>query len=167
MDDVFFMEKALEQARISLDTGGFPVGAVLAHEDGILAKAARYGPIWDHPDEVNHAEIIALQDLTSIGWAPHPSKISLYCTLEPCLMCYAALILTGIGRIVYAYEDVMGGGTSCDLTTVGPLYAPQRPDIISGVLRQESLSLFKEYFSSPDNTYWRDSLLAEHALNAY
>jgi tRNA(adenine34) deaminase len=38
------------------------------------------------------------------------STVTMYCTMEPCLMCFSAILLSGIGRIVYAYEDVMGGG---------------------------------------------------------
>jgi tRNA(adenine34) deaminase len=166
MDDVYFMEKALERARIALDAGEFPVGAVLVHGDRVLAHGRRAGTTGGRPNEVEHAEIGALRSLADLPEAPEPGKMTMYCTMEPCLMCYAALILTGIGRIVYAYEDAMGGGTGCDLTSAGPLYAPRRPEIVPYVLRRKSLALFKAFFEASQNTYWRDSLLADYTLNA-
>jgi tRNA(adenine34) deaminase len=84
--------------------------------------------------------------------------------MEPCLMCFAALMLTGIGTIVYAYEDVMGGGTACDLDCLPPLYKQRRPRIIAGILRQASLERFRAFFADPQNDYWRDSLLASYTL---
>lgn len=79
-------------------------------------------------------------------------------------MCYSAIMLAGIGRIVYAYEDAMGGGTSCRLDSLPPLYGQRKPVIIPGVLRKESLALFKSFFSNPDNGYWKDSLLEKYTM---
>ena len=85
--------------------------------------------------------------------------------MEPCLMCYAALILAGIGKIVYAYEDVMGGGISCELSLLKPLYSNSPITVVADVLRTESLKLFQAYFSNPVNNYWKNSLLAEYTLD--
>ena len=80
-------------------------------------------------------------------------------------MCLGALILSGIGTVVYAYEDVMGGGTRCDLKRLTPLYQNHPISIVSNVLRRESLDLFKAYFKDPENAYWRGSLLARYTLD--
>jgi tRNA(adenine34) deaminase len=166
MDDEFFMKKALEQARIALDAGEFPVGAVLVHENHLLVHGRRSGTAGRRPNEVDHAEIGALRALACLNDPPPPGDIAIYCTMEPCLMCYAAILLTGIGRIVYAYEDAMGGGTACDLTSAGPLYVRRRPEIVPYVLRRESLDLFKAFFSCPRNDYWQGSALADYTLKA-
>ena len=84
--------------------------------------------------------------------------------MEPCLMCYAALILAGVGTIVYAYEDVMGGGTGCDRSRLNPLYKNSAIEVVPHLLRKESLKIFQTYFSNPANCYWRKSLLAEYTL---
>jgi tRNA(adenine34) deaminase len=80
-------------------------------------------------------------------------------------MCFGAILLSGIGEIVYAYEDVMGGGTGCNLSKLNPLYKNRKVSIVSNILRQESLELFKVYFANPVNTYWKGSILAKHILN--
>ena len=80
-------------------------------------------------------------------------------------MCYGAILLAGIGRIVYAYEDAMGGGTGCPLERLGPLYASRRPSIGAGLRRSEALALFQAFFADPAASYWRDSLLARYTLS--
>ena len=79
-------------------------------------------------------------------------------------MCMAALMLAGIGTIVYAYEDVMGGGTGLDYDGLPPLYAQRRPRVIGGVLRRASLQLFQAFFANRRNDYWRGSPLADYTL---
>jgi tRNA(adenine34) deaminase len=86
--------------------------------------------------------------------------------MEPCLMCFAAILLSGIRKIVYAYEDIMGGGTTIDLSQLPPLYQTIDCTIVPHILRDRSLSLFKAYFNRSKNDYWRDSLLARYTLNA-
>ena len=91
-------------------------------------------------------------------------ELTLYCTMEPCLMCFGATLLSGIKRIVYAYEDVMGGGTRCDLSGLPILYKDTNVTIVPHVLRRQSLELFKAFFLKPENNYWKNSLLAEYTL---
>jgi tRNA(adenine34) deaminase len=79
-------------------------------------------------------------------------------------MCFSALMLHGIGAIVYAYEDAMGGGTACPRTGLNPLYRDSRIVVRGGIRREESLALFKAFFSDPTNRYWNGSHLAAYTL---
>lgn len=79
-------------------------------------------------------------------------------------MCFGALLIHGIGRIVYAYEDAMGGATHCDRSAFAPLYQNMPVTIVPHVLRNESLLLFQRFFSAPENRYLKDSLLAQYTL---
>ncbi len=159
-----FMQYALQQAQQALQEGEFPVGCVLVCRRQIIATGRRVGTRLDTPSELDHAEIIALRRLESMGGSIDRGQVTLYATLEPCLMCFGALMISGIGEIVYAYEDAMGGGTSCDTSRLPELYRENGIRIIAGVNRQESLELFKAYFSNPDIDYWRDSHLARYTL---
>jgi len=161
-----FMGKALDQAKKALSAGEFPVGCVMVHQDKILATGSRKGTAGDFPNEVEHAEMIALKRLIDLKVNTDKNRIVLFTTLEPCLMCLGALILSGIREIVYAYEDVMGGGTRCDLTKLSPLYKNHRISIVPNILRKESLKLFKAFFQNPENSYWRGSLLARYTLSS-
>jgi len=166
MDYEYFMKKALEQAEQALAIGEFPVGCVLVYQDKILGTGARRSSIGGYRNEIDHAEIVALRCLSDIGDAVEHSHITAFSTMEPCLMCYGALILAGIGKIVYAYEDVMGGGTGCELSRLPPLYQGSPLKVVPGILRAESLKLFKNFFADPSNNYLKHSLLAEYTLGA-
>jgi tRNA(adenine34) deaminase len=166
MDYEYYMKKALEQATQALAAGEFPVGCVIVYQDKILVTGARRGSIGDIRNEIDHAEMLALRHLIELEDQVDLSQTTAFSTLEPCLMCYSALILAGIGKIVYAYEDVMGGGTGCELSRLTPLYKNSPVKVVPGILRAESLRLFKNYFADPANNYLRQSLLAEYTMGA-
>ena len=164
MNYEYFMKTALEQAQDALAQGEFPVGCVLVHREEVLVTGARTGTTGDGKNELDHAEMVALRRLIDFDEPINHGDVTVFCTMEPCLMCYAALILAGIGKIVFAYEDVMGGGSACELSRLNPLYKNSPITVVANVLRTESLQLFKAYFSNPTNSYWKQSLLAEYTL---
>jgi tRNA(adenine34) deaminase len=159
------MRRALDQARGALMAGEFPVGCVMVYEDRVLLSGARQGSSGEMANEIEHAEMVALTKLSRLKSRIDTRRISLYTTMEPCLMCYAALILSGIRRIVYAYEDVMGGGTGCNMASLPPLYRNAKISVTPHVLRPESLALFKAFFASSGTSYWQGSLLARYTLS--
>lgn len=158
------MQEALKDARTALDHQEFPVGCVLVYQDRLIARGRRLHSAGKGLLELDHAEITALRNLDRSGLGVQMDRVTAYSTMEPCLMCFAALLLNGIRHIVYAYEDVMGGGTNLPLPELSPLYRGLTVKIIPHVLRTESLALVKSFFSNPDNDYWRDSLLARYTL---
>jgi tRNA(adenine34) deaminase len=164
MDDEFYMRKALEEAERTLDMGEFPVGCVLVCNNSVLVTGARHHSMPDTHNEVDHAEMLALRRLVDLEDDIDRERVILFSTLEPCLMCYSAVILNGIRQIVYAYEDVMGGGTNIDLKRLNPFYQDMQISIKAHVLREQSLALFKKFFANPKNTYLKGSLLAEYTL---
>jgi tRNA(adenine34) deaminase len=163
--DAYFMKQALAQAQQALDAGEFPVGCVIADGSSVIAEGARRGSRGEQPNELDHAEIVALKRLSASAPCSDPGSLAIYCTMEPCLMCLGAIVLSGISRIVYAYEDVMGGGSRCPLHELPPLYSAARISIVEGVLRGESLALFRRFFSDPGRLYWKGSLLARYTLS--
>ena len=164
MDYEYFMKKALAEAQAALDAGEFPVGCVMVHDDKTIVSGARKGTAGDYPNEVDHAEMVALQRLFRLDSKINLKEVTAFSTLEPCLMCFGALMISGIGKLVFAYEDAMGGGTGCDRTNLPPLYQSNQMTIIPGILRNESLKLLKAFFTEAQNAYLRDSILARHTL---
>ena len=161
MNHEVYMDLALEQAAAAASQGEFPVGCVIIQDGQMVAKGARFGTSPDRSmvSEVDHAEIRALRNLEICQQAVAPRNCTLFCTMEPCLMCFGAILLSGIGTIVYAFEDPMGGGTCCDLGSLPPLYRDSRVRVIRGVCRQKSLDLFSKFFNKEENRYWKNSFL--------
>jgi len=164
MNYEYFMKKGLELAQGALAEGEFPVGCVMVWRSKILVTGSRKGTIGGGGNEIDHAEMVALRRLIEFKDHIDHGEITVFCTMEPCLMCFGALMLAGIGKIVYAYEDVMGGGTGCELSRLKPLYKNSLITVVPGVMRTESLKIFKSYFSNPANSYWKQSPLAEYTL---
>ncbi len=164
-DDEIYMALALKEAEAALALGEFPVGCVIVKGTDVVATGARRGTTTatkKRANELEHAEILALYHLEAMGLGGE--GLTLYCTMEPCLMCFAAIMLAGIKTVVYAYEDVMGGGTRCDLKTLPPLYRDAGIRVVPGVMRRESLGLFCRFFNRAQNFYWRGSLLEQYTL---
>ena len=132
MEYEYYMGLALEQAQKAFDKGEFPVGCVIVQAGKVIASGARTGTTSDKLffSEIDHAEIRALKHLETIDTQFEPDKLILFSTMEPCLMCFGAIILSGIKKIVYAYEDPMGGGTTCDLKKLPLLYQNCGIDIV-------------------------------------
>lgn len=181
LTDAKFMARALDLAGEALAAGEFPVGCVLVAGGEVVGQGKRCKSVGEEANELDHAEVMALRDWLMRGrpGGGRGSGPTAYCTLEPCLMCLGALILNGVGRIVYAYEDVMGG--TAGFSFAGPLtgavrqfdvawalpaslYQEAGVEIVGGVSREESLRLFQGFFSDPSRDYWRGSILASYTL---
>lgn len=162
ISDEFFMAEALRHAEIALASNEFPVGCVMVYHHQIVAIGSREGTRASNTNEIDHAEMVALRRLNQLPYPVEVKKITAYCTLEPCMMCFGALLISGIHRIVYAYEDAMGGGSRCDLNSLTPLYRNAPVIVIPHVLRKNSLRLFKTYFDNPSHTYLSNTYLADY-----
>jgi len=107
MDDIFFMNRAIELALIAEKEGNLPVGSLITLEGKIVAEGGSKVYIPRH-DLTRHAEMEAIRALPPELWKD-PSKLCIYTTLEPCLMCLGAILLHGIGRVVIGTGDHYGG----------------------------------------------------------
>ncbi len=178
-EDIMWMKQALVLAQKALEAGEFPVGCILVSGNNMVGSGARQHSRQEGLNELDHGEIMAIRDWLARG-AKRDGIVCAYCTMEPCLMCLGALILNGVNRIVYAYEDVMGGAAgldrskplsavwneSCPEILNGHLYRADTIEIVGGICRGESLALFKKFFKDERNSYWKGSLLARYTMNA-
>ena len=105
--DALFMHRAIEVALEAERVGNPPVGALITLSGDVVAEggAAILLPTFDG---TRHAEMEALRAVPAELW-PSASEMCIYTTLEPCLMCFAAILIHGIGRIVFGAADNHGG----------------------------------------------------------
>lgn len=158
-----YMSLALEQARQALMNNEFPVGCVVVAGGAVVATGNRQNSAVEMC-ELDHAEIVALRSLQQTHPDLDLSTVTVYSTMEPCLMCYSTMIVNGVRSVVYAYEDVMGGGTNLPLNLLSPLYSSVEMSVIPDVMRKESLQLFQEFFRSNKSDYLKDTLLARYTM---
>lgn len=143
--------------------GEFPVGCILVVDGEIIGRGHRQNSGEQGRNEIDHAEILTLRQLLREQPETDCSKLVVFSTMEPCLMCYTTMLLSGIRHFVYGYEDVMGGGINLELAGLNPLYREMKVQIERDVLRDQCLLLFKQFFQN--HSYWQGSLLAKYTLS--
>lgn len=156
------MDMALDEARAALAAGEFPVGCVMAIGGEVVARGRRRNSVEGCRNEIDHAEILTLRQLLAERPSLDLATVTVYSTLEPCLMCYSTMLLSGIRSFVWAYEDVMGGGANLPLYMLNTLYAQMKVVLVDRIRREESLRLFQQFFQN--GSYWQDSLLARYTM---
>ncbi len=102
-DDNYFMNQAIEQAKLAAAEGEIPVGAVVVANERIIARG--YNQPERLSDVTAHAEIIALTAAANYLGDKYLHDCTLYVTLEPCPMCAGALAWSQVSRIVYGASD--------------------------------------------------------------
>lgn len=145
MNDLFWMNKAYEQALLAQDEGEVPVGAVLVSCNNTLLGSGRNALEQSH-DPTDHAEIRALRHASSTIKNHRLLNTTLYVTLEPCVMCAGALVHARIKRLVFATRDFKAGaaGSVYNLLQGPPLN--HKVLIDEGIMQQPCALLLSSFF---------------------
>ena len=141
------MRAALAVARRALDTGDVPVGALVLAPDGTELSAA-CNAREALADPTAHAEILALRAAAAgsgDGW--RLVGCTLVVTVEPCTMCAGALVLARISRLVFGAWEPKTGAVGSLWDVVRDRRLTHRPEVIGGILANESTALLDEFFS--------------------
>lgn len=138
------MNRALEQARLAFSAGEVPVGAVLVHQDLIIAEA--HNEVEKRQDASAHAEILCLQrGAQKLGnWRLQDAV--LYCTLEPCTMCAGAFFLYRLKRVVWGAPDLRHGAHGSWINVCDQRHPIHSFEVSSGILGDECAALMRDFF---------------------
>ncbi len=142
--DEMFMREALRQAKIAFDADEVPIGAVIVHENKVIARA--HNQVETLKDPTAHSEMIAITQATSFLGSKWLQECSLYVTIEPCSMCAGAMVLARLGRLVYGAEEPKTGacGSIHNIVQHGKLN--HTVDVQGGVLAPECGVMLTEFF---------------------
>src|SRR5215475_5414205 len=138
------MRRALELAREAEAAGETPVGAVLVRA-GEIAGQGRNAPI-ERNDPTAHAEIVALREACAAARNYRLEGATLYCTLEPCVMCAGALVAARVERLVFGARDLRFGGVRSKFRVADSDVLTHRVEILEGVLAAECVELLRDFF---------------------
>jgi tRNA(adenine34) deaminase len=143
--DVACMQVALEQARAAAAAGEVPVGAVLVRGAEIIV-AGHNAPISRH-DPTAHAEMGVLRAAGQALGDYRLSGTTLYVTLEPCVMCAAAMVHARVRRLVFGAWDPRAGGAGSIVNVFTLPGLNHQVDVFGGVLMEECAALLREFFA--------------------
>lgn len=139
------MRRCLALAGKAAAIGEVPVGAVLVNESGVAAgnynrREALFTPL-------GHAELMAIHTAARRRQNWRLEDLTLYVTLEPCLMCAGAILQARIPRLVFGTRDPKAGAVKSLFNVLEDPRLNHRVEIIEGVLPRESEKILKEFFS--------------------
>lgn len=150
MNDEFFMKQAIELSKKAVENGNEPFGAVLTLDDKIVFK--NENQIYSKHDPTFHAEAGLIRLFCEQTGTTDLSRYTLYTSCEPCFMCSGAMVWTKLGRLVYAASnndlESLLGGKECNCSQTVFENSFWKPLVTSGVLRDESLEVLKNYFQN-------------------
>ncbi|MDE2221191.1 MAG: tRNA adenosine(34) deaminase TadA [Gammaproteobacteria bacterium] len=144
--DTDYMTLALAQARRAGEAGEVPVGAVLVQGGQAIASGSNR-PI-SGCDPTAHAEIEALRAGARALGTYRLNDTVLYVTLEPCLMCAAALVHARVRRVVFGAWDPRAGAAGSMLDAFALPGLNHRVDVFGGVLQDECAALLTGFFEA-------------------
>ncbi|RIP36086.1 tRNA adenosine(34) deaminase TadA [Staphylococcus gallinarum] len=147
--DEYYMNFAITEAEKASAIGEVPIGAVIVHDGEIIARAHNLREQAQMPTA--HAEHIAIERAAEQIGSWRLEDCTLYVTLEPCVMCSGAIVMSRIPRVVYGASDPKGG---CAGSLMDLLQEPRfnhRASVISGILAEQCGELLKHFFKELRN----------------
>ncbi|MFY9726948.1 MAG: tRNA adenosine(34) deaminase TadA [Bryobacteraceae bacterium] len=142
--DEEYMREALLLAALGAARGEVPVGAVVVMGGAIAGRG------WNCPiersDPAAHAEIIALREAAAAAGNYRLTGATLYCTLEPCVMCAGALVAARVERLVFGTRDLRFGGVRSKFRIADSGTLNHTVEIVEGVLAVECVELLRGFF---------------------
>ncbi|MFF7675645.1 tRNA adenosine(34) deaminase TadA [Actinacidiphila glaucinigra] len=143
------MRLALEEARLAPRTGDVPVGAVVLSPQGTVIGRGR-NEREAVGDPTAHAEVLALREAAKALGEWRLTGCTLVVTLEPCTMCAGAAVASRLERVVYGAADEKAGAAGSLWDLVRDRRLNHRPEVIHGVLAEESGELLTRFFRTKD-----------------
>ncbi len=143
--DHTFMQLALEQAQQAAKLGELPVGAVLVHNGEVIAKAHNLTEQLQDPSA--HAEVLVMREGAKLLQDWRLSEATLYVTLEPCVMCFGAMLQAHLPKLVFGASNHLEGAHG-GVTNLQEHAWKRQIEVKEGILAKEAQSLLKDFFKS-------------------
>ncbi len=137
------MQLALDEARHALHLGEVPIGAVVASDQQVVSTGFNQ-PIQS-VDPTAHAELVAIRKAARELGNYRLSGLTLYVTVEPCMMCIGAIVHARIATLVYGATEPKFGGVE-SLFDLNEIRMPHRLSIVSGVLEPDCRKILQDFF---------------------
>jgi tRNA(Arg) A34 adenosine deaminase TadA len=154
--DVKIMQEAMKEANIALYRREVPVGCIVVDESGTVVCRKRNRPNETY-NPTAHAEMLAVDEMIRESASRQAAlarfrRCTLYVTVEPCVMCAAALARVGMGCVVFGARNEKFGGCGTAIDVASGQHCPQswrQHSLVNtgGVLQDEAVRLLREFYS--------------------
>ncbi|CAG9623549.1 tRNA adenosine(34) deaminase TadA [Sutcliffiella rhizosphaerae] len=144
MQDEYFMQLAIEEAKKAEDLNEVPIGAVLTVDGEVVASG--YNLRETTQRSITHAEILVLDQACEVLKTWRLEDATLYVTLEPCPMCAGAIIQSRVKRVVFGAKDPKAGCAGSLMNLLQDNRFNHQTEITSGVLEEECGEMLSSFF---------------------
>lgn len=141
------MRAALAEAEAAVATGDVPVGAVIFDGTGTVVARGRNRREAEN-DPTAHAELDAIRAAARAVGEWRLAGLTLVVTLEPCTMCAGAITAARLDRLVFGAADPRAGAVGSLWDVVRDQRLSPVPEVIGGILADDSLALLQQFFAS-------------------
>ncbi len=145
MNDEHFMRLTLDEARLALEHGDVPIGALAVRDGEIIGRG--YNCRERDQDPTAHAEMLALRQAAQVVGHWRLERVTLYCTLEPCAMCAGAMVLARLPRLVYATTDPKAGAAGSLMDILRHPRLNHQVEVSAGLMADEAARLLRQFFA--------------------
>jgi len=142
-----WMTIALSEAQTAVNNNEIPVGAVLVKDNVLILKNHNRTNQTQNP--LAHAEMLILNEIQQTE--KHLQGYTLYVTLEPCLMCSGAIILSRLSTLVFGTLDPKTGVVGSIYNVMVDKHFNHHPEVISGIRQEECSKILKDFFQAKRN----------------
>ena len=140
-----YMEKALQLANKAKEINEIPVGSVIVNSKGEII-ASSYNTNFRDKDPTAHAEINAIRKACALLNSERLKGCDIYVTLEPCIMCAAAISRAKIERLYYGADDLIYGSVNGNINFFQSKNCNHVPEIYDNISKTECESLINNFF---------------------
>ena len=141
-----YMDEAFVEAKLAFDQGEVPIGAVLVHEEKIIARG--HNRTEEAKNATEHAEMVCIRQASQYMEDFRLTSCELYTTLEPCIMCAGAAILSRLKKIVYACPDLRHGGCGSLVDLFAIKHPIHQVEVEFLDFQERSAKLLKDFFKA-------------------
>jgi tRNA(adenine34) deaminase len=142
--EFLYMKKALRLALRAAQRGEVPIGALIVRGNDILGRGFNLRETKRRPTA--HAELLAIEAAARKLGSWRLEDSTLYVTLEPCPMCWGAILLARIPRVIYGAADPKAGVCGSVLSLHEERRFNHHPKVKGGVMAEECGAILSEFF---------------------
>jgi len=143
-DHIQFMHQALLEAKFALEEDEVPIGAIVTFNDKVIGRG--YNSVIKTSDPTQHAEIVALRDAAKQLANYRLPEVSLYVTLEPCIMCLGAIFHARVKHVFFGAYDPKFHSCDPNQSLINNRIINHHTTAQGGILEQECAELLSNYF---------------------
>ncbi len=139
-----FMYAALQEAENAFQNNEVPIGAVVVHKNKIIGRG--YNQTEMLKDSTAHAEMLAITAASNHLQTKFLDDCDLYVTVEPCLMCSGAILLSRIKNLYFGTFEPKFGACGSLFNVIDSDKYNHRVNVFSGIYAEESKNLLEQFF---------------------